>query len=183
MASLQVPSGRGLSAEVRSVDADGTLVLSVESVSAVPPGSVLELRWPDRGRWWSLRTVVAEPRRGDHPDAGLLRLQPEGDPVGRPDRRRGGRRGAVLTVTVTVRQSANVMPGTELRAWVEDLGAGGLSFDAELDLEPGDRLSLALTGDAGLPLDRAEARVVRSERPPGALARRVGVVYDPPRGA
>jgi hypothetical protein len=168
-----LPSGRALPTAVRAEPGDGTLTLECPP-GTLSAGAAVELRWAAEGRWWCLGCRVQEP------DAGCLRLRGEGKPARQRDRRSASRSETLALVEVTVLSAVDVMPGTRLREWLADVGARGLAFDTELGLTAGDRLRVDVLPEGSGAIAAGQARVVRSQRPPGALALRVAVVLDDP---
>jgi hypothetical protein len=171
-----LPSGRALPTTVRVEAGDGTLTLEAPP-GPLAGGAAVELRWAADGRWWSLRCHV-EP-----PEAGFLRLRAAGKPERHKDRRRASRAEALALVELTVLAAADVAPGTRVREWIVDVAANGVAFDTELGLSVGDALRLDLLPEGSGAILAGPARVVRSQRPPGAMALRVGVVLDDPPNA
>ncbi len=167
-----LPSGRALPTTVREAG-DGRLTLEAPP-GPLAGGAAVELRWAADGRWWSLRCRV-EP-----PDAGFLRLRAAGRPERHRDRRRASRSEALALVELTVLAAADVAPGTRLREWIVDVAENGVAFDTELGLSVGDALRLDLLPEGSGAILAGPAHVVRSQRPPGAMAIRVAVVLDDP---
>jgi hypothetical protein len=168
-----LPSGRALPTTVRVEPGDGTLILET-APGPLAGGAAVELRWAADGRWWSVDCHV-EP-----PDAGYLRLRAAGRPERHKDRRRASRTEPLALVELTVLAAADVAPGTRVREWIVDVAANGVAFDTELGLSPGDALRLDLLPEGSGAILAGPAHVVRSQRPPGALATRVAVVLDDP---
>jgi hypothetical protein len=168
-----LPSGRALPTTVRACPADGRLTLEVPP-GPLAGGAAVELRWAADGRWWSLGCLV-EP-----PEEGYLRLRAAGKPERHKDRRRASREEALALVELTVLAAADVAPGTRLREWVVDVAANGVAFDTELGLSVGDVVRLDLLPEGSGAIVAGPARVVRSQRPPGAMAIRVAVALDDP---
>jgi hypothetical protein len=174
--AVRLPSGRTVPVAVVRAD-DDELVLDHEpSPHALPVGSLVQVGWSTEAAWYVIDATVLDPGRMPV----RLRVRPARRAEPRHDRRRGRRRQASLhVVEVRVERAAAVMPGSSLRAWVDDLSPRGLSFLADVALERGDRVTLELYAE-GAWLGRVEATVVRGERPPGSIERRIAVAFEQP---
>jgi hypothetical protein len=180
--AIRLASGRSLSSRVRRVEEGGAMVIDVAQPSVLREGDRLEVCWSDRGRWFTLNTTVAAPPEPGGPDVGYLRLARVAEPASHDERRVFPRYALGLTISARVINGLRLRPGSEVRALTEDVSLGGIAFETDLELEAGDVLQVALLGDEGQLGGDTDARVVRSTRSAGGLARTIGLEFiEPPQ--
>jgi hypothetical protein len=181
--ALRLGSGRVRTIEVRRVDDDGALVLSLPRPSMLTDGSAIEVAWSERREWFTANVQVAACRPAGHADAGLLRLLPEAAPMEHKERRASLRFPIKIGVRGRVEKSSKVRKGTTFSTESLDLSEGGVAFACEHELARGDVISGRLIGPIGQLGDEVTLLVRRVAPMPGRTDYRIATSFEKPSKA
>ena len=180
--ALRLGSGRVRTIEVRRLDEDGALVLSLPRPSMLGDGAAIEIAWSERRDWFTADVHVAPLRPDGHADAGLLRLLPGAAPVEHRERRASLRFPIKVGVRGRVEKGA-VQKGTTFSTESLDLSEGGVAFPCELDLAKGDVVMGRLLGPTGQLGDEVTLLIRRVTPIPGQPGYRIACSFEKPSKA
>ena len=180
--ALRLGSGRVRTIEVRRLDEDGALVLSLPRPSMLGDGAGIEIAWSERRDWFTADVHVAASRPDGHADAGLLRLLPGAAPVEHRERRASLRFPIKVGVRGRVEKGA-IRKGTTFSTESLDLSEGGVAFPCELDLAKGDVVMGRLLGPTGQLGDEVTLLIRRVTPIPGQPGYRVACSFEKPSKA
>ena len=177
--ALRLGSGRVRTIEVRRLDEDGALVLSLPRPSMLGDGAGIEIAWSERRDWFTADVHVAPSRPDGHADAGLLRLLPGAAPVEHRERRASLRFPIKVGVRGRVEKGA-IRKGTTFSSESLDLSEGGVAFPCELELAKGDVVMGRLLGPTGQLGDEVTLLIRRVTPIPGQPGYRVACSFEKP---
>jgi hypothetical protein len=179
---IRLKSGRVWTVNVARIDEDGLLVTALPRPSVLAEDDTLDIAWSEQRGWLTATTIVAPTRTGQHPEAGLLRLELQSGPTKQRERRSSRRVGVRLAVRGVVERGARPIRGERIETVTIDVATGGVAIATDLDLTTGDRLRIRLIGpDGQLPGGEIAVDVRRVEPLSEATRRRVVLAWrDPP---